>query len=107
MKFPKKIIKNYISAVNEKMPVSGVLLFGSYAYGKPDKNSDIDLVIISDGFKKMDFDDRLDWLTAQRDSKTYAVAMDIIGYTKKEFANIEKKSAIMAQAKKKGKWLTF
>ncbi len=40
-----------------------------------------------------------------RDDTTYRIAMDIIGYTPREFNNLEKHSAIGAIAKKKGKWL--
>jgi predicted nucleotidyltransferase len=80
-------------------------LFGSFAYGKPTKHSDVDLVIISPNFSKIDFDQRLDFLTDARDKPTYQIAMDVIGYTPREFANIEKHSAIMAKAKKDGKWI--
>lgn len=105
MKFPKKTVDYYINKIGRKMPLTGVLLFGSFAYGKPDKNSDVDLVVISNGFKKMHFDDRLDWLNAQRDKETYKIAMDVIGYTPAEFNTIEKHSAIMAYAKKHGTWI--
>jgi len=105
MNYPKSIVDYYIKKINKEIPVSGVLLFGSFAYGKPTKDSDVDLVVLSDAFRKMDFDERLDWLIERRDKKTYGIAMDIIGYTPSEFRDIEKHSAIMVVAKKRGKWI--
>ena len=103
IKFPKEIINHYLNLLNQKIKVEKVLLFGSFAWGKPTKHSDIDLIIISPDFKKIP--NRLRWLSRMRDEKTYQIAMDVIGYTPEEFAEIEKHSAIAAQAKKKGKWL--
>ncbi|MFH1192441.1 MAG: nucleotidyltransferase domain-containing protein [bacterium] len=100
-----EIINNYISSINKKIDVAGVLLFGSYAYGKPKKFSDVDLVIISSDFQRRNFFKRMDWLTRERMGIADDVAMDVIGYTPKEFSNIEDKSAIMEKAKKDGIWL--
>ncbi|MCK4781340.1 nucleotidyltransferase domain-containing protein [Candidatus Parcubacteria bacterium] len=105
IKFPKKIVNHYIQNLEEKIKIKGVLLFGSFAWGKPTKHSDVDLVVISPDFNKRNFDQRLDLLTDIRDDITYKIAMDIIGYTPKEFTEIEKHSAIMSLAKKKGKWI--
>ena len=105
VKFPKKIVNHYIQTLKKKIRTKGVLLFGSFAWGKPTKHSDVDLIIISPDFTKKNFDQRLDFLTEARDDITYQIAMDIIGYTPKEFSKIEKNSAIAALAKKKGKWL--
>ncbi|MBU4331732.1 nucleotidyltransferase domain-containing protein [Patescibacteria group bacterium] len=105
IKFPKKIVNHYIASLQKKIKVDGVLLFGSFAWGKPTKHSDIDLVIISPDFVKKKFDNRLDFLTQARDEKACQVAMDVIGYTPKEFAQAEKFSAILTQAKNKGRWI--
>lgn len=101
--FPQKIVNHYISNLRNKINVKGVLLFGSFAYGKPTKDSDVDLIVISPNFSKIH--DRLIWLSNMRDDTTYQIAMDIIGYTPQEFKSLEKYSAIGAIAKKKGKWL--
>ncbi len=105
LKFPEKIVDHYIENLKQKIKVKGVLLFGSFAWGKPTKHSDVDLVVISPSFSKRNFDRRLDLLTAVRDKIALQIAMDIIGYTPREFANIEKHSAIMAIAKRKGRWI--
>jgi len=105
IKFPKEIVGHYVENLKQKIRVKAVLLFGSFAWGKPTKHSDVDLVIISPDFSKRNFDRRLDLLTEARDKIALQIAMDVIGYTPKEFADIEKHSAIMSIAKKKGKWL--
>jgi len=40
----KQEIVERLKAVNPSI----VVLFGSYAYGKPDKNSDVDLLVVTD-----------------------------------------------------------
>lgn len=37
-----------------------VILYGSYAYGNPDKDSDIDVAIFSNDFAKLNYFDSLD-----------------------------------------------
>ena len=44
------IIKGFVRKLLYEIPVSGVILFGSYAHGNPKNHSDIDLAIISDWF---------------------------------------------------------
>ncbi|MFH1890416.1 MAG: nucleotidyltransferase domain-containing protein [Candidatus Kuenenbacteria bacterium] len=104
-KFPKKIVTHYIKCLQKHIDIDGVLLFGSFAYGNPTKHSDVDLVVISPDFIRKSFDSRLDFLTHLRDKQARQIAMDVIGYTPKEFSQAEKFSAILSQAKKKGKWL--
>ena len=50
-------IKNKLDIIKEailkNVPVKTIYLFGSYAYGKPNRNSDIDIyAVISDDFNK-------------------------------------------------------
>lgn len=103
--FPKAITRHYIDALKRAIHVDGVLLFGSYAWGKPTKHSDVDLVVISRDFKRKRFGDRLQWLSHMRDEVTYQIAMDVVGYTPQEFTDIETRSAIMAKAKREGRWI--
>lgn len=105
IKFPKKIIGHYINSLKQQVKVDGVFLFGSFAYGKPTRHSDVDLAIVSSDFAKKEYKNRSQWLSRMRDDVACQVAMDLVGYTPKEFANIEKYSAIMAYAKKHGKWI--
>lgn len=105
IKFPEKIVNHYIANLKDKINVKGVLLFGSFAWGKPTKHSDVDLIIVSPSFYRKGFNSRLDLLSDARDKVACQIAMDIIGYTPREFNNLEKHSAIGAIAKRKGKWI--
>lgn len=104
-KLPQHIINKYIHVLGGEISVDGVFLFGSYAYGKPTKHSDVDLVILSKNFYRKNWGNRITWLNRMRRGVATSIAMDVIGYTPEEFAHIEKESAIMAYAKKHGKWL--
>ncbi len=50
----KKIIRNYIHVLDQEIPIEKVILFGSYAWGKPKPYSDIDLAIFSKKFEDKD-----------------------------------------------------
>ena len=54
-----KLLKKYLERLEENnIPVQKALLFGSYASGKPRKDSDIDIAVISTAFKGDRFSDR-------------------------------------------------
>jgi len=42
-------IKDYVKPIAEKYPVEKIILFGSYARGDANENSDVDLVVDSAG----------------------------------------------------------
>lgn len=105
VKFPREIVSHYIGELKKDIRVNGVFLFGSFAYGTPTKHSDVDLAVVSSDFNRMDFEKRMDWLQQKRDKTAFQIAMDLIGYTPREFRDVEKHSAIMAYAKKHGKWI--
>lgn len=54
----KPAIINYLSELKKQIKVDKALLFGSYTSNKADSASDIDLLIISSDFTKIDNDDR-------------------------------------------------
>ena len=48
-----KIVKDFIKAVKQRnITVEAVVLFGSYAHNKANKDSDIDIAVISPDFGK-------------------------------------------------------
>jgi len=51
-------LNRYLQNLNRQVRVSSALVFGSLAEGKPNPN-DIDLLILSEDFKKLDTDERL------------------------------------------------
>lgn len=83
----KKVIHFYKQDLEKKIRIDRIILFGSYAKGNTHKDSDIDLVVLSDDFKKMTTDRRLDLLQRERrNPQTWDYGMDIFGFTPEEFA---------------------
>lgn len=46
------IVKRFVDLLSKDIYVQRVVLFGSYAKGYPNKNSDIDIAVVSPGFGK-------------------------------------------------------
>ena len=85
----EKITPEIIEALKPLDP-DKIILFGSYAYGKPNKDSDIDLFLLKDGLKD---EERRKYsinahLKLKKLIKKYLLAFDILSASKKE---IEKK----------------
>jgi predicted nucleotidyltransferase len=79
----KEIIKQYKQALRQcGIKVDRVILYGSFAQGKAREDSDIDLVVVSESFQKMDLRERLEVLGmgAARIMKP----IEARGYTPKE-----------------------
>ncbi|MFN3974326.1 MAG: nucleotidyltransferase domain-containing protein [Dehalococcoidia bacterium] len=60
----RSIVLDFVQRLEALAPlrVQRVLLFGSYAHGWPHRGSDIDLVVVSEGFRRMGRHQRLDLL---------------------------------------------
>lgn len=81
IKFFKKNLKE------TGLKVSRVILFGSQAKGKATKESDVDIVIISDAFKGKDIFERAQ-LTKDAEIKTikkFLIPLDILTMTPEEW----------------------
>ena len=79
----EKIAKKYTTKLKaKKYPISAAYLFGSYATGKANKRSDIDVAIVSDKLKK-------DWNKNEDALWKYTIGVDSriepIGFTVKDF----------------------
>ncbi len=85
----KKVINDYkIALKNLGINVERAILFGSFAKGNSRKDSDIDLIIVSEDFKKMNLRQRLEVLgiAAVRIMKP----IEAKGYTLKEISSPSK-----------------
>lgn len=87
---PKSIIKSYINNLPPQIRVDNVFVFGSYATGKIREDSDLDCIIISKDFQKINYLKRLQLLSRARKGKSLNIAMDIFGYTPREFEEMKK-----------------
>jgi len=98
----KKIIaklKEFKKKVSKDYPVNKIVFFGSRVSGRPHRWSDIDLLIVSNKFRKMDF--------IQRGAKMYDYwnlnyPVDFLCYTPKEFNKKKSEISIVREAVKEG-----
>lgn len=95
-----KAIDKFIDGVRQKIDVTRVILFGSYATGASHRWSDIDIAVVSDDFKGMPMRDRLMMLNkiAWEQGVTQ---VDALGYTEGEY-NSENPLDLVTEIKKSG-----
>jgi len=74
-------------------------LFGSTARGDRLKESDIDLIVISEDFKKMSLPQR--FLILQKNWKP-CLDLEAFGFTAEEFERLKNKSVILQEATEYG-----
>ena len=61
-----EIVQKYVEKICENYKVYAVILFGSYAKGTNNENSDIDIAIITDDFENDIFDEELNLMKLRR-----------------------------------------
>lgn len=95
----KPVINRYLGKVTTKIKIDKAILFGSYAKGIAKKDSDVDLIVISKDFSKMDDDERLRIL--YRLATGFPYNLHVHGITPNEF---EKASYLttLGEAKRTG-----
>lgn len=96
-----QIIKRYIKSLSKDIKVERVILFGSYANGKPDKWSDIDLAIFSPDFKKRNHLENLQLLSSLN-SREVDWLIEALPYTPEEYENADPRS-FLGEIKRTGK----
>jgi hypothetical protein len=92
-------IKKFIRRINKDFQINKIIFFGSRTTNKYNKDSDIDLIIVSDDFEGLDFFERV--------SKMYNYweldyPVDFLCYTSNEFTNLKKRISIIKYAIKEG-----
>lgn len=80
----KGIVSAFAKELKKRISVKRIILFGSYAYGRPSKGSDIDVAVVSDAFKKMDDIKRIMLLSDCARRIDSVVDIDPIGFTEDE-----------------------
>ena len=89
------ILEQDIVSTFRKFNPETIILFGSYAQGNPDEESDIDIIFIYNTPKR--FLDRLEELYLSWDIPK---AVDILAYTPDEFEQMKKDNAFIQDALK-------
>ena len=50
---PRSVIRDYVRQVAEQFHPEKIILFGSYAYGKPHKDSDVDILVVMPAYDEI------------------------------------------------------
>lgn len=79
----KEQIKEVISKISKKFHAKKIFIFGSYAYGQPSNDSDLDICVIIDLGKKRKIDIVRD--IRRELSSRFEYPLDILLYEESEF----------------------
>lgn len=93
----KEVVQFFSNCLREKeLKVSRIIVFGSQAKGTATEESDIDIIIVSEDFKRKNIFKRAD-MTKDAEIRTirkFMVPLDIITLTPEEYEN---KTSLMAE----------
>ena len=92
-------LKQFKKNVVKDISLTKLILFGSRAEGKKGRDTDVDLLVVSDAFKKLDF--------FQRGAKMYDYwnlnyPVDFLCYTPEEFKKLKNQITIVREAVEHG-----
>lgn len=100
----EQIGREVVNFLSRYIRVDRIILFGSYAYANPRKDSDFDMAVISEDLEKMDILEKMELFSK------VALAVDsrveLKGFGKNEFLNAEKGSLLEA-IKRQGKVIYY
>ena len=94
-----KDLKEFKRIVKKEIPITKMLLFGSQAIGKTHRWSDVDLIVVSDNFRRK--------RSFKRANKLYDFwfidhPVDFLCYTPEEFDRLKKQFTVVREAIKNG-----
>ncbi len=92
-------LKKFKQALQKEISVSKLILFGSVAEGKATRDSDVDLIIVSPAFSKLNFFKRG---ALMYDYWKPLLAVDFLCFTPEEFEAKKKGVTIVSHALKNG-----
>jgi predicted nucleotidyltransferase len=95
----KKPLNQFLREVSKSIKVDQMIIFGSYAKGTATPDSDIDVLVISDNFKKVREDKRLNIL--DRAARFIRPEIVAAGFTNEELVKFGELS-ILGQARMLG-----
>ncbi|MFH0811321.1 MAG: nucleotidyltransferase domain-containing protein [Pseudomonadota bacterium] len=101
-KIAEAIEKFRFSLEEMGIKVKRVIIFGSYAAGKADEDSDIDVVVISEDFKNMDLFKRLEIIGLALARAKVMEPIEALGYTEEEYDSEQYGTFIGDEVKSKG-----
>jgi len=93
----KSVVRKYIKSLPLK--VDKAILFGSTVKGDRLKDSDVDLIVISQDFQKMTLPER--FLVLQKNWRPH-LDLEAFGFTQEEFNKLKDKSIVLQEATEHG-----
>ena len=87
----REILEEIPTLIRERYVDAEIFLFGSYARGDWLRDSDIDLIVVSEGFEGVPWPERVG---AIRNLLPSDVGFDILAYTPREFEEAKERSLI-------------
>jgi predicted nucleotidyltransferase len=100
---PKELQDEILNAIEPLNPCK-VILFGSYAYGQPHKDSDIDILFINNEETYKNFEERIEMkMQLLKRLRNIDKPIDILAYTKKEWDElVAKNSSFVREINRQG-----
>ena len=92
-------IREALPKIKGKINPSRVIIFGSRVGGFATEDSDIDVIVVSDFFKNVNFLERMSMLLKLIRFEKH---IDFLCYTEEEFKHLKESSAIVKDALSKG-----
>jgi predicted nucleotidyltransferase len=92
-------LEDFIQKLRHKYHISELILFGSRAEGRADKESDYDLIVVSADFQGVEFTERIRAMYSLWSSDA---GIDILCYTPQEFARKASQIGLVSDATKTG-----
>jgi predicted nucleotidyltransferase len=97
---PMRVIRRYARAIAERFQPDKIILFGSYAYGTPHEDSDVDLLVIKPTWNQISQAVQIRWALAA------PFPMDLIVRTPKNMKwRLEEGESFLTEIVSKGKVL--
>jgi len=92
-------IKEALPKIQREVNPSKVIIFGSRAGGFAEEDSDIDVIVVSNFFKNVDFLERMPMLLKLIKFEKH---IDFLCYTEEEFEHLKESSVVVRDALSKG-----
>lgn len=94
-----RLLKPQVKYIKQKFNPKKIILFGSRARGDNFITSDIDLIVVSEKFQKVNFHDRM---VLAYGNWGQAIDLEVLCYTPEEFEQKKREIGIVQQAVKEG-----
>jgi len=95
----KRELASFLRRLKKVLNVSEVYLFGSRVYGTPLVDSDLDMIVVSDEFRKRGFIENMILLSMLWDG---SFSLEMFPYTEEELKKFYGKKTIVTEALEKG-----